>query len=88
MRVSILGRHWTLKFERMPKDTNGDCSDPNSPNKTIRVDHRLQGKDRLDTLLHEALHAADWHRDEDSVARFAEDFATIAYRLGFRWIDE
>lgn len=87
MRISILGKHWTLKFvdARTMPDARGACESPDSPHKEIRVRKNLRGEEAIEVLVHEMLHAADWHKDEnDWVAPVAEDIARVLYKLGYR----
>ena len=38
----------------------------------------------LETLIHESLHACNWHREEIFVESTARDVARFLWRLGFR----
>ncbi len=88
MRLTILGKRWLLRFvSRIDKDlSRGECDDPTTPNKEIRVLGKLKGEERLEVLIHEQLHAAGWHIDEKFVKQFAEDVARNLTKLG--WHDE
>lgn len=82
-RIKILGRIWRLRF--VPNlSTSGDCDSPATPSKEIRIWQGLRGQDRLDTIIHECLHAAHWSIDEAFVAQFATDLARILWQLGYR----
>jgi len=70
-------------FARNLKE-NGYCDAPDVPGKTIRVSTRLRGRKRLEIILHECLHAADWSKDESWVDETAKDLARILDRLGYR----
>ena len=59
---------------------DGDCESPHAIGKTIRVDDRLKGRELLETLLHEMLHAADWHKQEEWVERVSADIARVLWR--------
>lgn len=83
MTVNILGRRWRLRFCRLEKNY-GDCDPPGQPNKEIRISSRIGGQHELEILLHEMLHAAGWHIDEEFVGRSAADMARVLYRLGYR----
>jgi hypothetical protein len=83
MKVKVLGKVWRLRFA--PNMANrGDCDEPDQPGKEIRIACNLQGEERLEVLLHELVHAADWHLDESFVERFASDAARALWRLGYR----
>ena len=87
MRVRILGKLWNLRFA--PNLANrGDCDPPTARGKEIRVSSSLRGEERLEVLLHELVHAAGWHIDEEFVGRFAHDTARALWRLGYRNGDE
>ena len=63
----------------------GKCDPPDQPNKGIRVLATLKGEKELDTIIHEALHAAAWTvLDEGFVDQTAEDLARLLWRLGYR----
>jgi hypothetical protein len=52
--------------------------------KKVSICKTLNGFDRLDTELHEALHACQGFASEDHVAETATTLATILWRLGYR----
>lgn len=81
--VNILGRRWRLRYCRLQKNY-GECDAPDKPNKEIRISSRIGGQHELEILLHEMLHAAGWHIDEEFVGRSAADMARVLYRLGYR----
>lgn len=91
MRIRILGKFWTLRFvptlgsADSPK--RGDCDAPEAKNKSVRVLSGLRGEERLEVLLHEMLHAADWHRSEEWVSETAKDMARALTRLGYTKVD-
>ena len=88
MRVKILGKFWTLVFKPLRKD-DGYCDAPTQAGKQIQIDSRLRGQRKLEICLHEMLHAADWHKDEDAwIAPVAADLARALWRLGYRQTDE
>lgn len=83
MRVQILNKRWWLRFA--PNMGNrGDCDGPHKPDKEMRIASELRGSERLEILIHEITHAADWHKDEEFVDQFAHDMARILWRLGYR----
>jgi hypothetical protein len=82
MQVTILGRRWGFRFTRLPKGTDGECDDPSTPGKEIRIHKGLGEEDTLETTIHEALHVADWHRSEPCVEEVGRDIARILWKLG------
>lgn len=86
MRVRILGKFWD--FVRVPgnllRGADGDCDPPSAKGKRIRVWDKLNGERELAVTIHEALHAADWHKDEEWVEQVGEDIARLLWRLGYR----
>lgn len=83
MRVQIMDKRWTLRF--VPNLANyGECQAPGTADKQIRILSTLRGKQRLTILIHELLHASNWHLDEQFVTQAAEDIAGVLWRLGYR----
>ncbi len=83
MKVRILNHFWNLRFA--PNMANrGDCDTPATANKEIRISSSLKGEERLEVVLHELVHAAGWHIDEEFVEQFARDAARVLWRLGYR----
>jgi hypothetical protein len=66
------------------KDKDGCCDDPRERGKEIRIVQSLKNERRLDVIVHEILHAADWHKDEEWVETVASDIARTLWRLGYR----
>ena len=83
MRVEILGRRWNLVYRRL-RDNRGECDPPEQCKKEIRVANDLRGQEELEVLLHEMVHAAGWHLDEEYVQKFADDVSQVLWRLGYR----
>lgn len=65
MRITILGKRWNLIHGRCANDEDGYCTPPDQPGRTICIRPSLTGERRLEVELHEMLHAADWHKDEE-----------------------
>jgi hypothetical protein len=87
MVITILGKRWLLQFVPrwiVGKDRDGTCDSPQDKNKTINIVQSLRGERRLDVIVHEILHAADWHKDEEWVETVASDIARTLWRLGYR----
>ena len=92
MMVTILGKRWRLRFTpfrgvKGPAD-HGECDHPEKPRKEIRINQRLTGRHRLEAIIHECRHAADWSRDEEYVEQESHDLARLLWRLGYRMPDD
>lgn len=87
MYANILGRRYQIKFVPL-QQVYGLCDAPDKLDKTITIDSRLAGEAKLTILLHECLHAAYWHLDEEYVNRAAKDIARLLWRLGYRLKNE
>ena len=79
---------WWLKRVRpkcLPAGSDGSC-DPLSKRgrKWIYVRHDLEGKDELETLLHETAHAADQRASEEAIEEQARVQADLLWKLGWR----
>lgn len=86
MFVTIRGRRWQI-VEAKPSITNsrGECDHPNALNKMIRIHPRQDSEqERLDTIIHEVLHAALWDLSEEAIAETATDLTIILSRLGYQ----
>ena len=86
MHVTILGKRYRFEwFRRRNKHADhGYCDDPAQKNKSIRIAQNQGDFDKLDTIIHEVLHAADWHKSEEWVGTVGTDLARILWRLGYR----
>ena len=57
---------------------------PVAPGKFIRIRRGQKPLDELDTIIHECLHATDWHKDESWVTEVSADIAAVLWKLGYR----
>lgn len=80
-RIYIDGQAWKMRFCRVSKDIFGDCD---YEEKTIRISNKLTGEEKLNTILHELIHARWPDIAELSVRHFADELAGIVSREGFR----
>lgn len=83
IRVRILGKHWTLEFARLyhpTDDVYGTTDGPDVKRKKIKIRKNLRGEEFLATTVHECLHAADWHKDEEWVEEVSVDIARVLCR--------
>jgi hypothetical protein len=88
MRIKILNKFWDLVFvpqlySQEGMKTLGQCDPPDTPNKKIKVLKSLKGQERLEVLIHEMLHAADWYKDESWIEQIAHDIAHALHKLGY-----
>jgi hypothetical protein len=79
--VSIRGQRWRLRYARLARNTDG-ITDYDT--RTIRVSPNVAGVERMETELHEVLHAALPDLDELAVAETAQAQAAILWRIGYR----
>jgi len=61
-----------------------DRFDPDGEEFSITVDTRLKGRDKLDTLIHELLHAEHPDMSEEDVERTATNIASVLWGEGWR----
>lgn len=89
--VTILDKRWELVFvpaRELPSNSDGECDAPSKTAKQIRIYDKLNDERTLTILIHEMLHAADWHKDESWVEKVAEQIARAATRIGFKRTEE
>jgi hypothetical protein len=79
-KIFINGERWRLNFCCVPASIYGDCD---YQKKVIRIDSKLYGETKLDTMLHELIHARWPDLCETSVCEFASELAAILTREGF-----
>lgn len=82
--ITMLGKKYALKRISYLGDARGDCDPPDAPNKCIRIASGLKGKEELEVLIHECMHAAQWHLDEEFVEKISLDLANVLWRFGWR----
>ena len=80
---------WKILFVRNIPDKKyrilGECE---HDARIIRVLSSLRGKEKLDTLVHEMLHAVLPEQEELWVNSVASDIATVLWDYGYRNINE
>lgn len=84
MKISVGGKLWGFHRKRMRGKYDGLCDPPDKPGKTITVDARLKDEEELEVIVHELMHALDWHKSEEAVDGGAKDFARVLWRMGYR----
>ena len=85
------GIRWRFRFVRsneIPNDRWADCSDPSDPKRQIRIRQVLRGRAKLETVLHEALHA-QWPEDsEERITRHGKELSQLLWRCGYRQVED
>lgn len=82
----IAGTQWQWVYRSLRRRKL--CGLCDYDNKTVSICKTLNGIDRLDTELHEALHACQHFASEDHVAEVATTLASILWKLGYRLPEE
>lgn len=82
----INGKRYKIQF--LPKSafdnkTDGTCDAPQTKNKAIKIRKGMSEIDTLETIIHEAAHAALWHHEEQFIESFAKDLSRLLIRLGY-----
>lgn len=81
---TIGGRRWSWSYRPM-RDDYGLCD---YTNREITIDTQQAGKTRLDSEIHEALHAIQAFATEEHTAEAAATLAAILYGLGYRLTEQ
>lgn len=86
MQITVLGRTWRFQWMRRYRTKAGvvvgKCDPPDKPDRTLKLAKGLKGADLAEELLHEMIHAAQWHVTEEFVREFAADYRRAAEQLG------
>lgn len=87
-KIKLLGIVYELIFCSLryrKYEYGGFCDPPTASKPQILIEQTLKDRKRLEMLIHEMLHAIDWHKDEKSfVAPAARDMARVLYEDGYR----
>jgi hypothetical protein len=86
LRVQIDGKPWRWVYKRIPQNSDGltiygKCD---WATRTVSISLSIDGLDRLDTEIHEALHAMQGFASEEHVTEVATTLAGLLWRLGYR----
>jgi len=77
-RHTILGKRWSFRFvPHLGKHKRAECDAPHVQGKEIRIATRYRGKELIELVLHESLHAGLWQLDEETVTQLARDLAKV-----------
>lgn len=66
-----------MVFGNPGTNRDGTCDAPEIPNRRICLRSSLRGDVLLETVIHEVVHAAAFHVDEEYVSEFAADLTKI-----------
>lgn len=84
-QITIDGRRWLLRFTRLKGSAAGWTFFDNSARPRILIDDRLRGGARLETIVHELLHASLGPTiSEDAVTEAASVIRRTLWTLGYR----
>lgn len=83
--ITIDGKRWLLRFTRLTGDAAGWTFFDNAKRPRILVDERLRGGARLETIVHELLHASLGPAiSEESVTEAARVIRRTLVALGYK----
>ena len=78
----IDGKAWQWLYKSLKRrGLHGLC---NYDEKTVTICSTMSGIDRLDTEIHEAIHALQGYASEEHVAEVASTLAGILWEIGYR----
>ena len=80
---TLNGRRYKIEFW---PDTDGiiDLYAINENDRAISIFAKPKTKAELITILHECLHAENWHTTEATVDRVSKEISSLLWRLGYR----
>lgn len=89
MKIYLNGKYYTY-LPDSKTENYGYCSGPDAKKRFIAIGKKgnQTPKTRLDTEIHEMLHAAHWPAAEWWVSRTAKEIADALWKLGYRKINE
>ena len=87
--VTIDGKRWLLRFTRLTGDAAGWTYFESAKRPRILIDERLRAGARLETIVHELLHASLGPTiSEESVTEAARVIRRTLWALGYREMDD
>lgn len=84
---NLNGKRWKIRFvksKEMPRSF-GECDDPSVKNPEIWINRNLTDSEKLDTVIHEMLHATHPELSEESVFDTSKKITEVLKRIGFRF---
>jgi hypothetical protein len=83
--VTIEGKRWLLRFTTLRGDAAGWTFFDSAKRPRILIDERLRGGTRLETIVHELLHASlGPNISEEAVTEAAKVIRRTLWNLGYR----
>ena len=87
--VTIDGKRWLLRFTRLKGGAAGWTYFDNAKRPRILIDEKLKGGTRLETIVHELLHASLGPTiSEESVTESARVIRRTLWSLGYREVTD
>ena len=87
--VTIDGKRWLLRFTRLKGGAAGWTYFDNAKRPRILIDEKLKGGTRLETIVHELLHASLGPTiSEESVTEAARVIRRTLWSLGYREVSD
>ena len=87
--VTIDGKRWLLRFTKLKGDAAGWTFFDNSARPRILIDTRLRGGTRLETILHELLHASlGPNISEEAITEAAKVQRRVLTMLGYKEVTD
>lgn len=88
-QITIDGKRWLLRFTTLKGDAAGWTYFDNAKRPRILIDERLRGGTRLETIVHELLHASLGPTiSEEAVTEAARVIRRTLWNLGYREVVE
>ena len=87
--VTIDGKRWLLRFTKLKGDAAGWTFFDNAKRPRILIDENLRGGTKLETIVHELLHASLGPTiSEESVTEAARVIRRTLWTLGYREVQD
>ena len=87
--VTIDGKRWLLRFTKLTGNAAGWTYFDNAKRPRILIDEKLKGGTRLETIVHELLHASLGPTiSEESVTEAARVIRRTLWTLGYREVTD
>ena len=87
--ITIDGKRWLLRFTKLTGEAAGWTFFDNSARPRILIDSRARGWSRVETILHELLHASlGPNISEEAVTEAARVIRRTLWNLNYREVDD
>jgi hypothetical protein len=81
VKVVLAGKAYHLKYKKMDNDRYGEVD---WENREVLVDKELEGKQRLEVTIHEALHVLFPRASEKRIDSYGIELSDMLWELGYR----